>query len=383
MCDLFIFAGEASGDTHGQSLVQEILKLRPDLKISGVAGPKMRKEGVKPILKMEDFQVMGFQDVFLALPGLISKFFQVRDWILQNKPKAVVLIDYPGFNLRLAKALKKGGFKGKVLHYICPSVWAWGKGRIKTLAKYVDELYTIYPFEKKYFENTPLSVHYIGNPVVETLKKTPLNPEWKKLSGLPETFQGPLIALFPGSRKQEIEKNLNLQLEAAEKIKEAIPHAEFALSVTSPKIQAVISEYLSKSKLKIPIVPSCFNYELMKESQAAIAKSGTITLELALSKCPTTVIYGVSPLNRFIAKYLIRLKLPYFCIVNILKNEEVFPELIEKGFNADALTLKSLALLEDEAVKTKTLTGCQEVIDILGDSHASEIAAKHVVAKCS
>lgn len=380
--DLFIFAGEMSGDTHGANLVKEIRKVNPHLSITGVAGPKMRKEKVKPTLRMEDFQVMGFTDVFLTLPSLIKKFYDVRDWILKNRPKAVVLIDYPGFNLRLAKALKKGGYSGKIIHYICPSVWAWGKGRIKTLAKYVDELLTIYPFEKKFFENTPLKVSYIGNPVAEALKHTPLNADWRRLSGLPPKGQGPIVALFPGSRKQEIEKNLPLQLKACENIKQEFPDAEFLLSVTSPKIQAVISNYLTESKLKTAIVPSHFNYELMKEADIAIAKSGTITLELALSKCPTIVIYGVTPVNRFIAAYLIRLKLPYFCIVNILQNKEIFPELIEKGFDVETLTKKSLDLLKDSKARQKVLEGCQDVINNLGDSNASEIAAKHVINAC-
>lgn len=382
MTDLFIFAGEASGDTHGAFLLEELKKIRPDWSLSGVAGPKMRKQGIKPLLRMEDFQVMGFTDVFLNLPGLVRKFYTVKNWIIKNQPKMVLLIDYPGFNLRLAKALRKEGYQGKLIHYICPSVWAWGKGRIQTLAKNYDALLTIYPFEKRFFENTPLEVTYIGNPVVETLKKSPLNPNWRKLSGLPEASDNPLIALFPGSRKQEIEKNFPIMIAAAEKVKEAVPDAEFILSVTSPKIQAIISTYLGKTKLKIPIIPSQFNYELMQEATAAMAKSGTITLELALSRCPTTVIYGLTALNRFIATYLLRLDLPHFCIVNILKGAEVYPELIEKGFDAESLTEKTLAFLNEPAVREKTLKSCQDVIEILGDSSASEIAAKKVVELC-
>lgn len=381
MSDIFIFAGEASGDTHGASLVQEIKKISPNRVINGVPGPKMRNLGVKSILRMEDFQVMGFTDVLLNFAGLYKKFYLVRDWILKNNPKVVVLIDYPGFNLRLAKALRKSGWKGKIIHYICPSVWAWGKKRIETLANNVDELLTIYPFEKGLFAHTSLPVHYIGNPVVEAIKKAELDPNWRKKVGFPED-SGTLIAIFPGSRRSEIEKNLPVQLQAMEEIKKEIPDAVFALSITSPKIQCIISPILFNSKIKVHLVPSTFNYELMNEASTAIAKSGTVTLELALFERPTTVIYGLTAFNRFVAKNIIRLKMPYYCIVNILKQGKVFPELIEKGFDADTIARETISLISNKKARDASIEGCRSVRDLLGPSSASQMAAQSVVRLC-
>ena len=159
--DLFIFVGEKSADLHGEKILQALKQLDPALHISGVAGPRMRKVGIECILPMEDFQVMGFIDVFLALPKLVRQFYFVADQILSSNPKAVLFIDYPGFNLRMAKHLRKKGYKGKLCHYICPSVWAWGKKRIPLMAKHLDLLLTILPFEKNYFADTDLQVAYV------------------------------------------------------------------------------------------------------------------------------------------------------------------------------------------------------------------------------
>lgn len=382
MSDLFLFAGEASGDAHGACLVRELKLIAPHLSLEGVAGPKMRNQGVKAFIKMEEFQVMGFTDVMLNFPSLYKKFYLIRDHILKSNPKVLLLIDYPGFNLRLAKSLRKQGWKGKIIHYICPSVWAWGKGRVKTLAENVDELLTIYPFEKDFFAKTPLKVSYIGNPVVESVKRAQLQTNWRSIAGLPEKTER-LISIFPGSRQAEIERNLPIQLEALELIKAALPNSTFAISVTSPKIQSYITPILSESKLKVHLIPSQFNYELMNESTSAIAKSGTVTLELALHHCPTAVIYGLTALNRFIAKNIIRLNLPYYCIVNIVKKDKVFPELIEKGFDPVSIAQAVITLETDPAARKHTIDGCKSIMDLLGSSSASQNAAKAIVEQCA
>ncbi len=152
----FIFAGEASGDLHGGPLVKALKQLNPASTITGVAGPAMRAQGVECLIPMEEFQVMGFSDVLAAFPKLWRQFHQVRDTILTTKPEVVILIDYPGFNLRLAKALRKKGFQGKIVQMICPTVWAWGKNRIHTMVNTLDLLLTIYPFEADCFANTSL-----------------------------------------------------------------------------------------------------------------------------------------------------------------------------------------------------------------------------------
>ena len=199
MTDLFISAGELSGDLHGAKLVEELLKAHPKLKIAAVAGPKMRAMKIKPYFRMETLSVMGFVDVFFSLHKIIKQFYAVRRKILELQPKAVLLIDYPGFHLRLAESLKKKGYQGKIIHYICPTVWAWGKKRIFQMAKNLDLLLTIFPFEPQYFSKTNLPVRYVGHPLISQMQPTIL--ERKKI-----------LALFPGSREAQIEKNLPLQL---------------------------------------------------------------------------------------------------------------------------------------------------------------------------
>ena len=195
---LFIFSGEPSGDLHGSHLVHALRKQLPSILIEGVPGPKMRAQGVISILQMEDFEVMGFSDVICHLPKLARQFYQLRNHILSTRPKGVVLIDYPGFNLRMAAALRKKGYQGKIIQYVSPSVWAWGKHRIEMMANTLDILLTIYPFENQYFQGSSLNVEYVGNPLYEYIKTYHYDEQWKKKLNLAETNN--LIALFPGSR---------------------------------------------------------------------------------------------------------------------------------------------------------------------------------------
>ena len=189
-CDLFVIAGEKSGDLHGEKILKELYVRNPSLQIAGVAGPLMRSTGIDCFLPMEEFQVMGFVDVFLSLPALARKFYMIANHILKLNPSVVLTIDYPGLNLRLARHLKKKGFTGKICHFICPSVWAFSK-KIPLMATYLDHLFTILPFEKTLFANTSLKVDYVGHPLTSSISAD-LEPLKEKK----------LIALFPGSRKK-------------------------------------------------------------------------------------------------------------------------------------------------------------------------------------
>lgn len=372
--DLFIFVGEKSADLHGEKILQALKQLDPTLHISGVAGPRMRKVGIEWILPMEDFQVMGFIDVFLALPKLIRQFYFVADQILASHPKAVLFIDYPGFNLRMAKHLRKKGYKGKLCHYICPSVWAWGKKRIPLMAKHLDLLLTILPFEKNYFANTDLQVAYVGHPLVQRIK------EHNYLS-LPILENKKVVAIFPGSRKKELERNLPLQLKTCTRLKHNHPDLFFALSVSEerflPLIQQIVREQGWENDLQL--IPQDKTYELMKAAHMAIAKSGTVTLELALHEVPTVVTYAISPLDLIIARDLLRIRLPYYCLVNIIANKEVFPELFGPNFTEDNLYQNATSLIADTPERSTCRTSCLELKKLLGTQDASREAAEQVL----
>ena len=370
-CDIFVFAGEKSGDLHGEKLLQALLSKNPQLKIAGVGGPKMRSQGIECVLPTEEFQVMGFIDVFAALPKLIRQFYFVAREIQRLKPKAVVTIDYPGFNLRMVKHLRKKGYKGKSIHFICPSVWAWGKKRIPLMAAHLDLLLSILPFEKKLFASTPLQVAYVGHPLVHRLAsypyKTPPFPTDKKI-----------VALFPGSRKKEIERNLPLLLDVCRELQKK-QNLRIALSVSEERYRPLILEILNqKNGNDIDLVPADYSYELMKAAHMAIAKSGTVTLELAMHRVPTVVIYAVSALDKIIAYDILRIRLPFYCIVNIIAQKEVFRELIGPHFTFDNLKAAAEELL-DEPYRAKVQSDCDQVLRDLGDKDTAKEAAEQIL----
>lgn len=379
-CDLFIFAGEKSGDLHGEKLLEALFKHRPNLKVMGVGGPLMRGQPMECILPMEEFQVMGFIDVLCALPKLRRHFYFVAETILKLNPSVVVTIDYPGFNLRLAKLLRKRGFKGKLVHYICPSVWAHGKQRIDLMVKTLDLLLCILPFEPQIFEGTGLKASFVGHPLVERLKEHVYKPLPLSLSS-----ERKIISLFPGSRKKEIERNLPLMLQACLAEKAKGMDFQIALSISEERFRPLIEGIVEKmgvDQADILFVPSAFSYELMKASHLAIAKSGTVTLELALHGVPTVVVYAVSFLDKMIAYHLLRIRLPFYCLVNIIAGEVVYPELIGPYFTLPRLMEKVEALLrESERKRVREL--CYTLAQRLQSKYPDQEAAADILAYLS
>ena len=371
---LFIIAGEPSGDLHGAHLVKALRNLSSEYHFSGVAGPCLRAENVETIMPMEKFMVMGFSDVIKTFPSLYRQFYALRDHILKFQPAGVLFVDYPGFNLRMAKALRKAGYAGQLIHYISPSVWAWGKKRIVTMAETLNLLLTIYPFEIDCFSHTPLKVQYVGNPLQENMSEYVYEENWKKQSGLTHTY----IAIFPGSRRQEVERNLPKQLQAAAQYQKKHSEIAFGISCAHPDLQPIIEDRISKEGISNTyIIPSKYTYELMRDCHSAIAKSGTVTLELALHRRPTVVVYELSFLNWLIAKFLIRPNLSHYCIVNILSNKRVFPELIEKGFNKENLLLQ-LENIHEGPIRENCIKDCEKIAELFYQSKASDNAAQAI-----
>jgi lipid-A-disaccharide synthase len=367
-CDLFVFCGEPSGDLHGESLVAQLREKSPFLKVFGVVGPRMRAQKVTPILAMEELQVMGFIDVFSNLPKLLYIFYKVTRSILKLQPKVVLTIDYPGFSLRLHRYLKKKGFTGKIVHFICPSVWAWGKHRIAFMEKYLDHLFAILPFEPQIFQKIP--VKYVGHPLISRIQSY----SYQKLD-LPKNQQ--IIALFPGSRSKEIARNLPLYLDACKQLCANNPNIHIALSIAQPKFHPQILSILQQKSCTIPItfVASAQSYELMQQAHLAIAKSGTVTLELAIHSVPTVVTYGLSKLDLIIAKDLLRIRLRFYCLVNILANEEIFPELIGPNFTKKSLILHIYRLLANHQPHQEK---CKNIREVLGTINTAKELSEQI-----
>jgi lipid-A-disaccharide synthase len=358
MADLFIVAGEASGDQLGEGVLQALHEQNPHLQVLGIGGPKMRAAGMEVVFPMEQLQVMGFIDVLFSLPHLIRCFYKTIHAILQAQPRVVVTIDYPGFNLRLARVLRKKGFKGKICHYVCPSVWAWGKKRIQLMAENLDLLLSILPFEKELFEQTNLRVEYIGHPLVQkiTPQKRP-DPE--------------LIVFFPGSRKKEIERNLPFYLRLIETLQRDFPTYQCFISVAAEKYRPLFKN--------LPV-------ELATPSQLkkfrpflAIAKSGTITLELALQEIPTVVTYAISPLDIFLAKYIFKISLPYYALPNLIAGKDIFPELIGPALTDESLLNKVKNLIINQDAWERCRSECHQLRALLGSENANIRSAQLIL----
>lgn len=318
MGKVFLFAGELSGDLLGERLLKESFSHEECV---GVGGPKMRAQGLHCLIPTESFLVMGFTDILRYLPKLLFLFYKVRKAILHSQAETVILIDYAEFNLKMAASLRKKGYKGKIIQYVCPSVWAWRKQRIHTMEKNLDEVMTLFPFETECFSK--LKATFVGHP----LAKTP-----------PFTREPKYLTIFPGSRTKEIQRNLPLQLKVAKRLSQHV-----AISVAHDKHRPLI-EKLAPGTLLFS------GSNIIKETAQALATSGTICLELALAKVPTVVTYAISSFDLFLAKKIFKINLPHYCIVNILAKKPLFPEFFGPHFTEENL-MKGFKSLNEEEIE--------------------------------
>jgi lipid-A-disaccharide synthase len=330
----YIIAGEASGDLHGSNLIKELKKIDVSASIRCWGGDKMQEAGGELVKHYRELAFMGFSEVLMNLGTILKNLNFCKDDILRFKPDTLVLIDYPGFNLRIAKWAKQNGLK--VIYYISPQVWAWKENRVKEMKKNIDKMIVIFPFEKKYFkEKWDWDVEYVGHPLVEEIENRKLSIENQKLS------DKPIIALLPGSRKQEITKKLPVMLE----VSKAFPNYEFIIaeapSVEENFYKTITADYPNVSAVKDK------TYELLSQSKAALVTSGTATLETALFGVPQVVCYKGSFLSYQIGKRVVKVK--YIAIVNLIMDKPVVKELIQNDLTAANLQYELSQLLADES----------------------------------
>ena len=314
--DYFIFAGELSADKYAKKIIEAIYKNNPNAKIAAVAGPAMREERIeKIILPTESFMTMGFSQVISSFPKLVMHFIKLYRWILANKPKVCIFIDYQTFTMLLEKCLRKK-LQSEFIHVVAPKVWAWKAYRANTLANNIDKLFVLFNFEKKYFPWCK-NVYKITHPLVTNYKQ-----HIRKRSF---SSQKPIVAIFPGSRKSVIKKNLVLHLTA---LKTMENECDIFISVANCSHKQLIED-ISKQHLKnFTLVDSKFNHDLMADAKVAISTIGSVNIELALHKVPTVVTYAFNLIDLVIAKYIFKIDLPFYSIVNIIAKKELFPELL-------------------------------------------------------
>ena len=372
--DLFIFAGEASGDLHGEKLLKALQQASPNLKVKGVGGPRMRKAGLDCFLPMEEFEVMGFIDILSSLPHLRRMFKKIREEILTAKPQAVLFIDYPGFNLRMARSLKKHKSSSKLLHFVCPSVWAWGKRRIPLMEKNLDKLMTLLPFEPELFSEHLLDVEYVGHPLITRIESHQYDSNWREQYGIAEDQT--LLSLFPGSRQKELERNFPLQLKVAQKFLKDRKDAMLTISCSDEKFLPFLRKHAGD---QLKIIQPDHLYELMRASHLAIATSGTVTLELALHRVPTVVTYAITPLDTFLATQVFRINLPHYALPNVIAKDEVFPEFFGPQLTEESLTQALRELAASQLRRERLIRKCEWLKEHLGPKNASDEAAKAVL----
>ena len=356
----YIIAGEPSGDLHGASLINEIKKIDLSAEFQGLGGPLMQKAGLKTTVSFQRLSVMGFWEVLKDLRFFLQLKKNIINSILQLKPKKIILIDYPGFNLSLAKSLKKT-IKIPILYYISPQVWAWKKKRVYLIKKYIDRLIVVFPFEVDWFKKYDLDVEFFGHPLIDQFKKT---------GAQKDSDNSQTIAFFPGSRSQEIKKHLPLLNRTSQLLKEKNPHLNFILNI-APGLSTQKTQSLVHKNIKVVQEKSS---DVFFKSCGAVVTSGTATLECAITKTPFVVIYKTSFISWLIAKSF--LSVPFICIVNLLANKEIIPELVQKEATPQKIADQLLKILNNSKKVKKDL---KDVKDSLGRGDAYIKTAKYIV----
>jgi len=366
---IMIVAGEASGDIYGADLAQEALKLEPELHFFGIGGARMREAGVETLVDSADMAVVGLVEVLKHFDVISSAFLKLKKILLNNPPELLILIDYPGFNLRLAKVARQAGVK--VLYYISPQIWAWRQGRVKKIAKLVDHMAVILPFELPFYEKAAIPVTYVGHPMTDMVNVTMGRDEAAYSFALDPTKQ--IVGLFPGSRKNEIERLLPVIIGSAIKLKERFPELQFILPLASTLKAEDIVPQLTAAGLNVAITRERI-HDMIRACDAVISVSGTVTLEIALVGTPMVIIYKLSPLTYLLAKRLIKVDNIGLC--NIVVGDTVVKELVQDQANPDEISAEIGKILSDSTYRAVITTKLAEVRKKLEHGGASANVAR-------
>lgn len=357
----YIIAGEASGDLHGSNLIKSIKKMDGQADIQCWGGDKMEAAGGKVVKHIRDLAFMGFAEVIKNLSAIFRNIRFCKEDILSFMPDVLILIDYPGFNLRIAKWARKQNLK--IVYYISPQIWAWKEGRIKQIKKNVDKMLVIFPFEKTFYEKWNYEVEYVGHPLV------PVIDEYIK--AYPVEKKKNVLALLPGSRKQEISAKLPVMLAATKNF----PDYTFFVAKAPAIDHSFYDEFLSAYK-NVSLRED--TYTLLLESAAALVTSGTATLETALLNVPEVVCYKTGNISYRLGKWLVKLK--FICIVNLIMNKEVVKELIQHDLTPKNITSELNKVLFDEEKRNRIFTDYADLRNLLYlQGNASDNAARAIL----
>ncbi len=382
---IFIVAGDPSGDLHGANLVNALREISSQIEISGLGGERMERAGVKLLDKLTELAIVGFSEAINNILALRQIYIKTEEFLKKEKPDIIVLIDYPGFNLRLAGLAKR--LKIPLIYYIGPQIWAWRHGRIKDIAELVNKMLVIFPFEEETYKKAGVDVSFVGHPLLDTIQPTKGKEEVYRKYGLDPDF--PIIGLMPGSRKQEIERLLPVMLEASRKIGETrkvqfvLPLAE-NIPMTYIKERIVeferntVNRFRKEKKPPLPIlVVRDEDYNIRRTMTLALVASGTATLENACLGIPMIIIYKVSLFSYLLARLLIRI--PRIGLANIVAGKRVVPEFIQQKARAEEIAKVACHWLSNPGLMRETRKELKRVKEKLGTPGASRRAAKIIM----
>lgn len=373
MCKIMISVGEASGDLHGASVAHALKAIEPGITIFGMGGKAMQEAGVDIIYDIADLGIIGFVEIIKNLPRLFKLRDDLAALMERERPDALVIIDYPDFNMRLAKIAKEKGIP--VISYISPSVWAWRKGRAKEVAKIVEKVAAIFPFEAKAYQEAGANVAFVGHPLLDIVK--PVMDKAEAYQYFAADPQKPVVLLLPGSRQQEIANLLPVMLAAAEKITAVVPECQFFLPVASTISREMLHSMIDRYKIKV-ILTDKYTYDLMNIAQVGIAASGTVTLEAALLNLPTVIIYKLAAFTYFLGKLLV--KIPYISLPNIIAGRKVVPELLQYEVTAENIANETIPVLQNSQLYQAMLQDLAEVRTRLGEAGAVRRVAEEILS---
>jgi lipid-A-disaccharide synthase len=367
-----IVAGEASGDKHGAKLVSALSELGPRMRFEffGAGGDEMRQAGVETLVDAREVAIMGALEVARALPKFLRVFRRLSDAANERRPRLVILIDWPEFNLRLARRLKRDGHR--VVYYISPQIWAWRSYRIHAVKRHVERMLVILPFEKDYYERNGVEVDYVGHPLLDSVRVTATREEFCARHSLDPSK--PVIAMLPGSRHSEMKHILPPMVEAVKLLNLRRPHFQFILPLARTFEPNAVSSQIGSARLRLIERDT---YNAVASADLAVVASGTATLEAAIIGSPLIVVYRASQMNWRIFRPLINT--PFVGMPNLIAGREIAPELLQDDLNGERLAKLIVEFLNDPARLRRSRDDLAEVKKKLGEANASERAAGKIL----
>jgi len=365
---ILMVAGETSGDLHGAHLVEAIHQIDPEVQLLGVGGEHLARKGMKILYHSQSLSVVGLTEVLFKLKTILKALKGLKESLDQEKPNLIVLIDFPDFNLRLAKVAHQKGIP--VLYYISPQIWAWRPGRVKLIAERVKKMVVFFPFEVPLYKAAGVDVEWVGHPLVDVVKPTLSKEEAFRKFGLDP--QRRIVGLLPGSRSHEVERLLPSLLASAHLLQKEIPDLQFVIPLAPGFTEETLSSWMRNSPVPVKLIHG-WTYDVMNISELLILASGTATLEGAILGKPMIIIYKVSLLTSWVGRVMIHVN--HIGLVNLVAGKGIAPELIQKDVNPKRIAQEALRILKDSVLQQEMVESLKEVRQRLGNPGAAQRAA--------